>query len=164
MVRIRSTQLISNSKDHIPFALLERRQSGEVYRRTDCTLVVIKEGICENCVKLQNTMSKIRSRILSGINSAKVMHASKEILVEKVNQQRKIIKEQNGIIIELKDRLKEKIEKEEEEVSDKIADVAHAITKDVTSKNIDISALHPIFQELIRIQTGKPNGTRYHPM
>lgn len=165
MVRIRGTQLISNNKDHIPFALLERRgQSDEAYRRIDCTFVVTKKSICENCAKLQNTMHKIQIRILAGINSTKVMHASKEILIEKVNQQRKIIKEQNETIIDLKDRLQEKIGKEEEQVSDKIADIVHTVARDVTSKNVDISAFHPIFQELIRIQSGKPNGTRYHPM
>ncbi|PKC55765.1 hypothetical protein RhiirA1_402648 [Rhizophagus irregularis] len=83
---------------------------------------------------------------------------------KKVNQQQKIIKEQNETIIDLKDRLQEKIGKEEKQVSDKIADIVHTVARDVTSKNVDISAFHPIFQELIRIQSGKPNGTRYHPM
>lgn len=139
-------------------------QSDEIYRRIDCTLVVTEKSICENCAKLRKTMQKIQKRILAGTNSVKVMHASKEILIEKINQQRKVIKEQNGIIIDLKDCLKEKFGKEEEEVSDEIANIAHTVTKNVLSKNIDISALHPIFQELIRIQTEKPNGTRYHPM
>ena len=71
--------------------------------------------------------------------------------MEKVNYQRKTVKKQNEIITDLKDRLKEKIEKEEEEVLDKIADVIHTVTKNVINKNVDISALHPIFQELIHI-------------
>jgi hypothetical protein len=88
VVRIQDTQLISNNKNHIPFALLEKRgQYDEVYQRVDCTLVVTKKSICENCAKLQNTMHKIQIRILAGIKSAKIMHASKEILIEKVNQQ-----------------------------------------------------------------------------
>ncbi|RGB39006.1 hypothetical protein C1646_754980 [Rhizophagus diaphanus] len=99
------------------------------------------------------------------------------------------------------ERLKEKIEKEEGEVSDDIANIAHTVAKDIISvphesihdtsnrvrieselnqiskekfdscgtldiisKKIDISTLHSIFQELIRIQTGKSNGTRYHPI
>ena len=144
---------------------MERKgQPDEIYRRIDCTLVVTKKNICENCVKLRNTLSIIQKRILVGTNSTKVMHASKEVLMEKVNQQRKIIKGQNEIIVDLKDRLKEKIEKEEEVVSEEMATIAHTISKDVINKNIDISTLHPIFQELIRIQTGKPNGIRYHPM
>jgi len=139
-------------------------QPDEIYRRVDCTLVVTGKSICENCAKLRKTMQKIQERILAGTNSVKVMHASKEVLIEKVNQQRKVIKGQNEIIIDLKNHLKEKVKREEEEVSDEIANIAHTVTKGVISKDINISTLHPIFQELIRIQTGKPNGTRYHPM
>ncbi|RIA79686.1 hypothetical protein C1645_840138 [Glomus cerebriforme] len=123
ITHVRGTQLVSNNKDHTPFALMERKgQLDEAYRRIDCTL----------------------KRILAGTNSAKAIHASKEILIEK--------------------RLEEKIKKEEVEVSDKIANITHIITKDVINKNINFSTLHPIFQELIRIQTGKLNGIRYHPM
>ncbi|RIA97629.1 hypothetical protein C1645_813871 [Glomus cerebriforme] len=57
-----------------------------------------------------------------------------------------------------------KIEEEGEEISDEMEKIANAATKHVTNKNIDISNLHPIFQELIRIQSGKPNGIRYHLM
>ena len=109
-------------------------------------------------------MQKIQKRIIAGTNSVKTMHSSKKILIEKVDQQRKVIKQRNERIIDLKDRLKEKIEKEEAAASDEIADIAYTVTKNIINKSIDISALHPIFQELIRIQTGKPNGTRYHPM
>ncbi|UZO22600.1 uncharacterized protein OCT59_014960 [Rhizophagus irregularis] len=132
--------LYSNNKDHIPFALLERRgQSDKAYRRIDYkNFGWDKFHKSDACIKR---------------NSYK-----------KVNQQQKIIKEQNETIIDLKDRLQEKIGKEEKQVSDKIADIVHTVARDVTSKNVDISAFHPIFQELIRIQSGKPNGTRYHPM
>ena len=139
-------------------------QPDEVYRRIDCTLVVTEKSVCENCAKLRKTMQKIQERILAGMNSVKIMHASKKILIEKVNQQRKVIKRQNEVIVSLKDRLKEKIGKEEEEVSDEIANIAHTVAKGINNKDINISTLHPIFQELIRIQTEKPNGTRYHPM
>jgi len=165
VINIRGTQLVSNNKDHTPFALMERiGQPDEIYRRIDCILVVTKTNICENCIKLRKTMQKIQKRIITGTNSVKIMHASKEILMEKFDQQRKIIRKQNEIIINLKDRLKEKIDKEEEAASDGIANIAHIVIKDVVDKKIDISAFHPIFQELIRIQTGKPKGTRYHPM
>jgi len=139
-------------------------QSDEIYRRIDCTLVVTEKYVCENCAKLRKTMQKIQKRISVGTNSVKLMHASKEILMEKADQQQKIIKKQNKIIVDLKNRLKEKIENEEENVSDEIANIAHTISTNVNCKNIDISTLHPIFQELIRIQAGKSNGTRYHPM
>ncbi|PKB95609.1 hypothetical protein RhiirA5_385892 [Rhizophagus irregularis] len=165
VTRIRGTQLVSNKKNHLPFALMERMcQPDEIYQRIDCTLIVKEESICKNCAKLQKTMQQIQKRCLTGTNSVKAIHASKEILIEKVNQQRKVIKGQNELIIDLKKRLKEKIEKEKEEVSDNITNIIHTVTKDVINKSIDISTLHPIFQELIRIQTGKPNGTRYHPM
>ena len=42
--------------------------------------------------------------------------------------------------------------------------ITHTVIENVTNKNIDISDLHPIFQELIRIQSENSNGTRYHPM
>ena len=139
-------------------------QLDEIYRTIDCTLVVTEKSICDNCAKLYKTIQQIQRRISAGVNPVKVTHASKEILMEKVNYQRKTVKKQNEIITDLKDRLKEKIEKEEEEVSDEIADVIHTVTKNVINKDVDISALYPIFQELIRIQTEKPNGTKYHPM
>ncbi|PKC55521.1 hypothetical protein RhiirA1_475453 [Rhizophagus irregularis] len=121
VTHIRGTHLIGNDKDHTPFALMEKKgQPDKIYRRIDCTLVVTKKNICENCTKLQNTIG------------------------------------QNEIIVGLKERLEEKIKKEEVEVSDNIANITHIVTKDVINKNINFSTLHPIFQELIRIQTGKP--------
>ena len=94
----------------------------------------------------------------------KITYALKEILIEKVNNQQKVIKKQNELIANLKDHLHKKIKNEEEEVSNEIANVAYTVAKNVINKNIDISSLHPIFQELICIQTEKSNGTRYHPM
>ncbi|GBC15382.2 hypothetical protein GLOIN_2v1762743 [Rhizophagus irregularis DAOM 181602=DAOM 197198] len=159
VVYIRGTQLINNAqttnKEHVPFAFLEKQgQPGEAYRRIDCILVK----------KLQKTMQQIRQRYLAGINSVKVIHASKDVLAEKVNEQRKIIKLKNETISNIKERLQEKIEKEEIQVSTKIANVVHTVSENIASKNVDISNLHPIFQELIHIQAKKLNGTRYHPM
>uniref|UniRef100_U9UM52 Uncharacterized protein n=1 Tax=Rhizophagus irregularis (strain DAOM 181602 / DAOM 197198 / MUCL 43194) TaxID=747089 RepID=U9UM52_RHIID len=57
-----------------------------------------------------------------------------------------------------------KIEEEGGEISDEMEKIAYTATENVTSKNIDISNFHPIFQELICIQSEKPNGVRYHPM
>ncbi|UZO29390.1 uncharacterized protein OCT59_022868 [Rhizophagus irregularis] len=142
VTHIRGTQLVSNNKDHTPFALMERiGQPDEVYRRIDCILVITEKNICKNCAKLRKTLQRIQQRILSGTNSIKVTHASKETLIKK-----------------------KKIEREEEEASGEIANIVHTVTKGIINKDIDISAFHPIFQELIRIQTEKPNGTRYHPM
>ncbi|RHZ65018.1 hypothetical protein Glove_319g81 [Diversispora epigaea] len=38
------------------------------------------------------------------------------------------------------------------------------VANDVINTKIDISNFHPILQELIRVQSTKLNGTRYHPM
>ena len=107
-------------------------------------------------------MQQIRRRYLAGINSVKAVHASKDILIEKVNKQWKIIKSKNKIISNIREQLQKKIEKEEVEVSDKIAHVVHTVAKN--AENIDISNFHPIFQELIQSYSGKPNGIRYHLM
>ncbi|PKK72642.1 hypothetical protein RhiirC2_776956 [Rhizophagus irregularis] len=73
---------------------------------------VKEESICKNCAKLKKTMQQIQKKCLTGPNFVKAIHASKEILIEKVNQQRKVIKRQNELlIIDLKKCLKEKIEK-----------------------------------------------------
>ena len=106
-------------------------------------------------------MQQIQRRNLSGVNSTKIIHASKDVIVEKITLQRKIIKEHNE---KIKNYIQKKIDNEEEEVSNEIADVANTVAKDIVNTKIDISALHPIFQELIRVQSGKLNGTRYHPM
>ncbi|RIA99326.1 hypothetical protein C1645_811562 [Glomus cerebriforme] len=109
--------------------------------------------------KMERTLDEIINfirYIFAGFSKKllKAIHASKEILIEKINQQRKVIKGQNELIIDLKKNLKEKIEKKEEEVLDNIANIIHTVAKDVINKSIDISTLHSIFQELICIQTG----------
>jgi len=144
--------------------LEKQGQPGEAYRRVDCILVAENDNICKNCKKLQKTVQQIYRRYMAGISSVKVIHASKDVLAEKVNEQRKIIKLKNETISNIKKRLQEKIEKEEIIVSTKLANVVHAVSENIASKNVDISNLHPIFQELIHIQAKKPNGTRYHPM
>ncbi|RHZ49985.1 hypothetical protein Glove_508g41 [Diversispora epigaea] len=138
--------------------------SNEAYRQIDCTLIVKENYICENCLKLKKTLQQIQRRNLSGIIPTKIVYASKEILIEKINLQRKTIKKQNELISNLKDLLNKKIEKEENNVSNEIANIAHVVSEKVKNNDIDISNFHPIFQELIRIQSGKSKGTRYHPM
>ncbi|RHZ58755.1 hypothetical protein Glove_368g16 [Diversispora epigaea] len=162
VVKIRETQLVNNKKEHISFAFLENNE--QFYRRVDCILVVKENNICENCFKLKRTLQQIQRRILAGINSTKITHTSKKILIEKVNQQKLIIKQQKDLIINLKEHLEKKIENEEEEVSNEMANIVHIVTKNVNNKNMDISNLHPIFQELIRIQSKKPKGIKYYPM
>ena len=168
-MRIRESQLVKNAQDinkkHTPFVFLEKQgQLDEAYRHIDCILVTKDKDICENCEKLRKTMQQIRRRFLVGVNPVKTIHASKNILIEKVEEQRKVIQTQNITILNIKEHLQKKVEKEKIEVSNTIADVISDVTKSVSNKNIDISNLHPIFQELIRIQIGKPKGTRYHPM
>ena len=47
-------------------------------------MLVVKYGnICENCQKVCKIMQQIHRRFLSGVNSVKAVHASKEILIEK---------------------------------------------------------------------------------
>ncbi|RHZ87681.1 hypothetical protein Glove_33g145 [Diversispora epigaea] len=165
VTKIRGNQLVSNDKDHMPIALMENiGLPNELYRRIDCTLVVKENVICERCSKLKIIMKQIQQRNLLGVNSKKIIHASKEILVEKINLQQKIIKNQNKLISKLRDRLYKKVENEENEVSNEISNIIHNVSEKVGNKSIDISNYHPIFQELIRIQTEKPKGTRYHPM
>jgi len=60
--------------------------------------------------------------------------------------------------------LKKKVTEEEEEISNEMSDIVDNVAMKVVKNTIDISSFNPIFQELIRIQCGKPKGTRYHPM
>ncbi|RHZ60077.1 hypothetical protein Glove_359g27 [Diversispora epigaea] len=81
-----------------------------------------------------------------------------------LEKNRKIYRRQNKLIVNLKERLNQKIKNEEEEVSNEIANIVHIVSEKVNNKNIEISNLHPIFQELICIQTGKLKETKYHPI
>lgn len=56
------------------------------------------------------------------------------------------------------------MEEEEERMSEELSQIAKKISNEVTENKIDISSLNPIFQELIKIQSEKNNGVRYHPM
>jgi hypothetical protein len=157
--------LVSNNKEHTPFAFLENKgHPDKAYRHINCKLIIKDGNICENCQKVYKTMQQIRRRSLAGVNSVKNVHASKMILIEKIEHQKKLIKSQNVTIINIRNCLQKKIEKEEGEISNKMANIAHTVIDNITNKKIDISNLHPIFQELIHIQSEKPNGTRYHPM
>jgi hypothetical protein len=165
IIQIRGDQLVSNNKEHTPFAFLENKsQPDEAYRHTDCKLIIKDGNACENCQKVYKTMQQIHRRSLAGINSMKIVHASKKILMEKIEYQKRLIKTQSVTIVNIRDCLQKKIEKEEGEISNNMANIAHTVIENVTNKKIDISNLHPIFQELIHIQSEKPNGTRYHPM
>lgn len=165
VIQIHGNQLVSNDKEHIPFAFLENKnQPEEAYWHIDCKLIIKDGNICDNCQKIYKTMQQIHRRSLAGTNPVKIAHASKEILIKKIEHQKKLIKTQYVTLANTRDYLKEKIKKEEGETSDKISKIAHTVIENITNKNIDISNLHPIFQELIHIQSEKPNGTRYHPM
>ena len=56
------------------------------------------------------------------------------------------------------------MEEKEEKVSDKLDQIAKEVACDVIKKKIDLSSFNPMFRELIKIQSGKANGVRYHPM
>ncbi|CAB4412888.1 unnamed protein product [Rhizophagus irregularis] len=94
----------------------------------------------------------------------RVVHASQEVLAKKIQLQRKKIANKNQIIHTLRDKLQQKIEDDEEKVSEELNQVAQKISNEVMENKIDISSFNPIFQELIRIQSEKVNGVRYHPM
>jgi hypothetical protein len=64
----------------------------------------------------------------------------------------------------LQDRLQQKLENEEEAVSDNLDQIAQKVASRVTKNEVDISTFSPIFQELIRIQCIKAKGAKYHPM
>lgn len=71
---------------------------------------------------------------------------------------------QNQIIHTLQDRIQQMIENEEEEVSEDLDQIAQDVSDKVTKNEVDISSFSPIFQELIKIQSGKAKGVKYHPM
>ena len=64
----------------------------------------------------------------------------------------------------MQNQLQQKIENEEEVVSENLRQIAQEVSNKVVKNEVDISTFSPIFQELIRIQSGKAKGTRYHPM
>ena len=167
VVQIRGDQFVSNDKEHTPFAFLENKnQPDKTYRHIYCKLI-IKDGntyTCDNCQKVYKTMQQIHRRSLAGVNSVKIAHASKEVLIEKIEHQKKLIKTQYVTLANIRDCLQKKIKNEEGEISDSMSKITYTVIENVTNKNIDISDLHPIFQELIRIQSENPNGTRYHLM
>ncbi|PKY59871.1 hypothetical protein RhiirA4_482990 [Rhizophagus irregularis] len=91
VVQIRGDQLVSNDKEHTPFAFLENKnQPDEAYRYIYCKFIIKNEitfdNKCENCQKLYKTMQQIYKRSLAGMNSVKIAHASKEILIQRVTK------------------------------------------------------------------------------
>ena len=82
----------NSSNIHEPFAILENQgQSDQAYRRIDCNLLVTETNICSNCQKLKDTLIKIKNRNLMGVLPTKVVHASQEVLAQKIQVQRKVI-------------------------------------------------------------------------
>ncbi|GET60257.1 hypothetical protein GLOIN_2v1773882 [Rhizophagus irregularis DAOM 181602=DAOM 197198] len=167
VVQFRGTHLVRNQKNsnnvHEPFAILENQnQPHEAYRRLDCYLLVAEINICEKCKKLKDTLIKIKNQNLLNDLPVKVAHASQEILSKKVQFQRKKIANQNQTIHTLKNRIKQKVEEEGEKVLEELYQIAQDISRKVVKNKIDLSSLNPIFQELIRVQSGKANGIRYH--
>ena len=96
VVKLRGANLVNNQKNsnnaHEVFATLENQgQSNEAYRRIDCDLLINEIDICQKYQKLKKTLTKIKNRNLAGILSTKISHSSQEILMEKVQLQRKVI-------------------------------------------------------------------------
>ncbi|GBC04638.1 hypothetical protein RclHR1_00580003 [Rhizophagus clarus] len=124
VVQIRGNQLVGNNKEHCPFAFLENKNlPNEAYRHVDCKFIIKDGNICENCQKIYKTMQQIHRRFLAGVNSTKTVHASKEILIEKIECQKKLIKTKSVTIANIRSCLQKKIEKEEGEISDKMSTI-----------------------------------------
>ena len=86
--------LFCKKSDNIyePFVTLKNQdQPNQSYRRIDCDLLVTETNICNNCQKLKNTLMKIKNRNLMGTLPTKVVHNSQEVLVQKIQIQRKVI-------------------------------------------------------------------------
>ena len=105
--------MVSNDKKYTPFAFLENKnQPDEAYRHIHCKLIIEDVNICDNCQKVYKTMQQIHRRSLAGINSVKIVHASKEILIEKIEHQKKLIKTQYVTLANIRNCLQKKIENE----------------------------------------------------
>ncbi|CAB4490506.1 unnamed protein product [Rhizophagus irregularis] len=111
-----------------------------------------------------DTLIKIKNRNQTNALPVKVIHASQEVLAKKIQLQRKKIANKDQVIHTLRAQLQHKVEKEEEKVSKELNQIAQTISNEVAENKIDISSFNPIFRELIRIQSGKANGVKYHPM
>ncbi|PKY31028.1 hypothetical protein RhiirB3_393008 [Rhizophagus irregularis] len=169
VVQLHGIHLVRNQKNsnniHEPFAILENQnQPQEAYRRIDCHLLVTETNVCKNCQKLKDTLIKIKNRNFMDTLHFKSAHASQEVLSKKIQIQRKKITSQEQKIRNLQLQLQQKVEEEEEVVSEELGQIAKKVARDVREKKVDLSSFNPMFQELIRIQSGKVNGVRYHPM
>ncbi|UZO25795.1 uncharacterized protein OCT59_018054 [Rhizophagus irregularis] len=169
IVKLCDIHLVRNKKNsyniHEPFAILENQsQHNETYRRIDCYLLVTETNIYENCQKLKNTLIKIKNRNQTNTLPVKVIYTSQEVLAKKIQLQRKKIVNKDQIIYNLQAQLQRKVEDEEERVSEELSQIAKKVFNKIMENKIDISSFNPIFQELIRIQSEKANGVRYHPM
>jgi hypothetical protein len=54
-------------------------------------MLITETVICKNCQKLKDTLIKIKSRNENGTLPLKAIHASQEILIEKIKLQRMVI-------------------------------------------------------------------------
>uniref|UniRef100_U9T622 Uncharacterized protein n=1 Tax=Rhizophagus irregularis (strain DAOM 181602 / DAOM 197198 / MUCL 43194) TaxID=747089 RepID=U9T622_RHIID len=111
-----------------------------------------------------NTLIKIKNRNQTNTLPVKVIYTSQEVLAKKIQLQRKKIVNKDQIIYNLQAQLQRKVEDEEERVSEELSQIAKKVFNKIMENKIDISSFNPIFQELIRIQSEKANGVRYHPM
>ncbi|RIA93246.1 hypothetical protein C1645_819673 [Glomus cerebriforme] len=117
-------------------------------------------------IAIKRTLSEINETI-HYVSMAKICIGQKTKGFEQVVKLRGIhlkIANKNQIIHTLRAKLQKKIEDDEEKVSEELNQVAQKISKEVMENKINISSFNPIFQELIRIQSEKVNGVRYHPM
>ncbi|CAG8598207.1 2806_t:CDS:2, partial [Diversispora eburnea] len=93
----------------------------------------------EDVIQIRGTQLQ---RILTEVNSTKTIYTSKEILIEKVNQQRLVIKEQKEIIINLKECLNKKIKNEEEEISIEMANITQVVSEKPLYNTQELLANH----------------------
>ncbi|RIB20251.1 hypothetical protein C2G38_2035409 [Gigaspora rosea] len=161
--RIYSSYLGPQNNHEIIATLENKGSKTEAYCRVDCTFFVLNGNICMNCKTLRNTLYKIEKRHANSAQSVKTPYVSREILTELVQNTRKTIRSQKELVKELSERLKLKFEAEEEPISEPLTHIVYNVIEEVkTKKYKDVPNI--ILKELIRIQSEKPNGIRYHPM
>ncbi|CAG8739011.1 3891_t:CDS:2, partial [Acaulospora morrowiae] len=119
--------------------------------RVNCTLLILDGNICSNYKMLHNTLYKIEKRHTDGIQSIKTSHAFREVLAELVQNTRKVIKSQKKLVKDLYDRLEQKFEAKEENISKPLTKIIYNVIEEVKNKeHEDIPNI--ILKELVRIQ------------
>ncbi|CAG8766935.1 27683_t:CDS:2, partial [Dentiscutata erythropus] len=141
--------------NHEIIATLENKGfETKAYRRVDCIFFVLNRNICINYKTLRNTLYKIEKRHANSAQPVRTPYASREILTKLV--MKKLVKE-------LSERLKLKFEAEEEPISEPLTNIVYNVIEEVKTKKYE-DVPNIILKELIRMQSEKPNGIRYHPM